>query len=233
VLSLYAIPLNQTGFVQLRQVLHQQWEQTLAPKIVLENIEENKLIGINSDREIYVSYAWGGESENWVNEIDQAFLKKGVMITRDKRDLGYKGSIREFMERIGRGKTIVVVISDKYLRSKNCMFELLQIAENKQFRDRIFPVILSDADIYDAIKRLQYIKFWEIKKKELSEAMKEVGPEHLQGIREEIDLFDNIRDEIANLTNTLQDMNTFTPEMHRDRDFQTLFDAVMNKLEEK
>jgi len=45
-------------------------------------------------------------------------------------------------------------------------------------------------------------------------------------------LFDSIRGQIAELTDTLQNMNTFTTEVHRDADFQTLFDAVMAKLEE-
>ncbi len=185
-----------------------------------------------TDQEIFISYAWNGESEKIVNEMDQAFQKRGVVIVRDKRVLGYKGSIKEFMERIGRGKGVVVVLSDKYLKSKNCMFELIQIAENKQFKDRIFPVVLSDADIYDPVKRIEYIKYWEAKKRELDAAMKSVSSENLQGIRDDMDLYDAIRDEIAGLVDILQDMNTLTPDMHRDSDFQTLFDAVMAKLEE-
>jgi hypothetical protein len=218
VLRLYAIPLEHPAFKPLRDSLQRHWRRSLAV--------------LGSEQEVFVSYAWRDESEIIVNEIDQAFQNRGIRIIRDKRDLNYKASIKEFMERIGRGKAIVVVISDKYLKSKNCVFELMQIAENQQFKDRIFPLVLSDANIYDAVKRLEYIKYWEANKKELSEAMREVSPEHLQGIREEIDLFDNIRDEIAKLTYTLQDMNTLTPDMHRDNDFQILFDAVIAKLEE-
>ena len=56
---------------------------------------------------------------------------------RDKRDLGYKGMIEDFMQEIGRGHAVVVVISDKYLKSPNCMFELVEIVKNKDVRDRI------------------------------------------------------------------------------------------------
>jgi hypothetical protein len=230
VLNLYAIPLRHAAFAPLRQTLHSQWEQTR--EVEWFKASDDKATSNTNQKEIYFSYAWLGESESIVNEIDQAFQKRGVTITRDKRDLSYKGSIKEFMERIGRGKCIVVVISDKYLKSKNCMFELIQIAENKQFNDQIFPVVLSDANIYDAVKRIEYIKYWESKKAELDAAIKSVGSENLQGIREEIDLFDDIRDEIAGLVDLLQDMNTLIPEMHRDSDFQTLYDAVMAKLDE-
>ena len=44
---------------------------------------------------------------------------------------------------------MIVVVSDKYLRSPNCMFELVEIAENQQFHDRVFPIVLVDANIYD------------------------------------------------------------------------------------
>src|SRR5512138_1764588 len=120
------------------------------------------------EQAVFISYAWGGEREAIVNQIDEALAKRGIKIIRDKRALGYKGSIKEFMERIGQGRCVIVVISDKYLRSPNCMFELVEIAENKQFHDRVFPVVLSDANIYDPIKRIEYVKHWEAKRKELA-----------------------------------------------------------------
>ena len=74
--------------------------------------------------ELFISYAWGGESEQIVNEIDKAFQQKGISLIRDKRDLGFKGMIIDFMNQIGAGKAVVVVISDKYLKSDNCIYEI-------------------------------------------------------------------------------------------------------------
>jgi hypothetical protein len=54
-----------------------------------------------------------------------------------ERDLGYKGLIKDFMRQIGRGKCAIAVISDKYLKSENCMFELVEIAKNGDFYDWI------------------------------------------------------------------------------------------------
>src|SRR5262245_11368494 len=126
------------------------------------------------EQAVFISYAWGGEREEIVNQIDQTLQNRGVKIIRDKRELGYKGSIKEFMERIGRGNCVIVVVSDKYLRSPNCMFELVEIAENKQFHNRIFPIVLSDANIYDPVRRIEYVKYWEDKISELNNAMKSV-----------------------------------------------------------
>lgn len=184
------------------------------------------------EQTVFVSYAWGGEREEIVNQIDQSLQERGINITRDKRDLGYKGSIKEFMERIGQGHCIIVVVSDKYLRSPNCMFELVEIAENKQFHDRIFPVVLTDADIYDPVKRLEYVKHWETKRSELAEAMRSVDPANLHGIREDIDMYDRIRDKVSGLTSILKDMNTLTPEMHRESNFSHLYDAIEKRIKE-
>ncbi|NWG05098.1 MAG: toll/interleukin-1 receptor domain-containing protein [Chloroflexi bacterium] len=184
----------------------------------------------DDNRQVYISYAWGGESERIVNELDADLQAKGITIIRDKRDLGFKGMIRDFMKEIGRGHAVIVVISDKYLKSPNCMFELVEIAKNKDFYDRIFPIVLADADIYNPVNRIKYIKHWEDKLKELDEAMRTVSSANLQGMREEIDSYDEIRDNISNLTFFLKDMNTLTPEMHENSDFSSIISGVEKRL---
>ena len=188
-------------------------------------------MGKNEPR-VYVSYAWGGESERIVNELDADFQASGITIIRDKRDLGYKGTISEFMQEIGRGYAIVVVISDKYLKSPNCMYELVEIANNKNIYDRIFPIVLADADIYKPTNRINYIKHWEEQIKELDEAMKTISAANQQGLTDEINSYDEIRDNISKLTYMLKDMNTLTPEMHEGSNFARLIEDVKKRLAE-
>jgi hypothetical protein len=185
---------------------------------------------MSENHQVYVSYAWGGESERIVNELDADLQAKGILVIRDKRDLGFKGMIRDFMQQIGLGYAIIVVISDKYLRSPNCMFELVEIAKNKDLYDRVFPIVLGDADIYNPVNRIKYIKHWEDKLKELDEAMRSVSAANLQGMREEIDSYDEIRDNVSNLTFFLKDMNTLTPEMHENSNFASLISALVKRL---
>lgn len=155
-----------------------------------------------------------------------------MTIVRDKRDLGFKGSIKEFMETIGEGKAVVLVISEKYLKSPNCCFELVQIAKNGAFRDRIFPIVLEDAKIYDPVDRIRYVKHWEGKQTELDAVMKQVSAANLQGFREDIDLYAEIRALLPNLMDVLKNMNALTPDLHRESGFSEIFEAVMAKLDE-
>ena len=190
-------------------------------------------IVLTANELVVISYAKGHEHEKIVDQIDESLQKRGLKIIRDKRDLGYKGSIRTFMERSGRGFCVIVVISDEYLRSSNCMFELIEIAANRQFHDRIFPIVLADADIYDPIKRIKYVKYWEQQRKALAKAMLTVDPANLKGIRDDMDLYDRIRDEISELTSVLKDMNTFAPDRHRNSDFTHIYKAIEKRLKER
>ena len=186
---------------------------------------------MTDQNEIFVSYAWGGESEQTVDELEGAFAVRGLSIVRDKKDLGYKGSIEDFEQRIGRGKAVILVISDKYLRSKHCMYELVAVAENPNLRARIFPIVLPDAKIYDAVDRLGYIQYWDTKIAELNQSIKEVSVvSNLKGVTDDLDLYDRIRDNIAELTDLLSDMNTLTPEIHATSSYNGLAEAIKAEM---
>ncbi len=182
----------------------------------------------NYENEVFISYAWGQEDEERekiVNQLDQSLQKRGLKIIRDKRDLGYKGSIRDFMTRIGEGGCVIVVLSDKYLRSKNCMYELVEIAGNKQFADRIFPIVLPDAKIYDVMERINYIEYWEQEKAELNERLRSLKDlSNVPGVHTELSDYDRFRDEIDGLTTILKNMNALSPDILRNSDFQQLYD---------
>ncbi len=180
----------------------------------------------DSEPRVFLSYAWGGESEAICDRIDAVLAEKGVRLTRDKRDLEFKGSIRDFMRSIGEGQAVIVIISDRYLKSKYCMIELLEIFRQGKFVERIFPMVLSDARIYDPVNLLDYVKYWEDKRNELDRKMRTVDQANLHGIREDLDLYDEIRDMIARLTDVLRDMLTLSPEVLRQTGFAALVEAI-------
>jgi hypothetical protein len=183
-------------------------------------------------KEVFVSYAWGGESSCIVDKLEQALRDQGITLLRDKNEVKYRDPIREFMERIGRGRCIVVVLSKKYLESKNCMFELTEIAARGDIHDRVFPFILKDANVFEALGRVSYIRYWERKKQELDSQIKEVGGENLGGIHDELDQFAKIRSTIDGLMDILADMNCPSPEQHQGSDFAELAAALQRRLAE-
>lgn len=183
---------------------------------------------------IYISHAWGGKSEEVVHEILNKFQKEGLEITFDKKDLGYRESITRFMEKLGEADAIIMVISNKYLHSEYCMFELLQIYDNKNILDRIFPIVLDEVNIAKSTDRLELVKYWEDQSNNLEIKMRELQSlSNIEGIGEDLNLYYNIRSKIAKLTSILKDINTLNIQTHQDADYTQLVNAVKNQLANK
>ena len=190
-----------------------------------------KTSAVPAGTEIFISYAWGGESEAIVNSLYTTLTAKGYNVIRDKIALGYKGNIKKFMETIGRGKCVIVVISDKYLKSENCMFEMLELQKNNKVYDRVFPIVLSDANIYDELARLNYFSYWSAKTKELNDAYTQlIDKAGTNGIVDKINLYSDIRRVIDQITVMLGEMNTLTPDLHQSTHFAELIRAIDQQL---
>ncbi|NCQ70261.1 MAG: TIR domain-containing protein, partial [Microcystis aeruginosa W13-13] len=184
------------------------------------------------NQQVYISYNWQEDSNEMANQLVQAFAAKGIEIIRDKTHTTYKDSIKNFMQQIGQGKCVVVVISDRYLKSENCMFELVEIARNGDFYQRIFPIILPDARIHKDFERIDYLKYWEDEKAKLQAKYKQIDLAKTNSILATLNLYDEIRGNIDNLTNILKDMNTLNIDLHRQSEFAAMIEVVETKLAE-
>ncbi|MBE8471235.1 TIR domain-containing protein [Streptomyces justiciae] len=222
VLTLYAIPFDHPAFGGLRSDM--QLEALRFRLAVPEPLSTEQ------SAHVYLSYSWSEESNALADQLDAAFQERGLIMVRDRRDAGYKASIGRFMERIGEGKCVILVISDAYLKSQSCLFELLQVAQHGDFRDRVFPVVLPDARIHRAKDRVAYVRYWEEQIAELDEALKSVSSANLQGFREDMDLYTEIRAQLPRLADILRDMNALTVDLHRESAFTELFEAVLARL---
>ncbi len=201
-------------------------------KTTANNLKSIPVIPKSVKKEVFISYAWGGESELIADRLEAAFGGKGISLVRDKKDLGFKGSIKGFMERIGKGFCVVALISDKYLRSENCMFELIQISKAGDFANRIFPIVLPDAvGLYKAVNRLEYIAYWELQITQLEKAIRSLNSSaNLQEAHEELNLYTEIRSLLERLVAVLKDMNTLSLDIHNDTDFEAILNAVSEKV---
>ncbi|MBN3522060.1 toll/interleukin-1 receptor domain-containing protein [Algoriphagus lutimaris] len=181
--------------------------------------------------EIFVSYAWGGESEEIVDKLDTVLQNNNLKLTRDKRDLAYQERISFFMDQIGKGKGIVVVISEKYLKSPYCMYELLEIYQNKDFESRIIPIVLSDSKIYETDSLLAYQEFWIEEKNKLDQKIKENGGDAIAVIGEEYKLFKRVVDNWGDLMTILKDINSLSTEEHLKSEFAGIIKTLKEKVQ--
>lgn len=178
--------------------------------------------------EIFISYAWRDESVTITEELDAFFQSKGITILRDNRDIGYKGLIKEYMQRLGRGKYVVVVLSDQYFKSKSCMYELLQLSRHEDFYDRIFPVTVEGTRFYEAEDALHYARYWDERVERLQEEIRSTkNIANLQGITDDLNLYVEIRQNITRILDFLRNINTHPL---KGSDFDLLFQAIQAKI---
>ena len=183
--------------------------------------------------EIYVSYAWKGESERIVDQLCQAFAIKGYKITRDKSAMAYKDSIKDFMDRIGRGRFIIAVINDKYMKSEYCMYEAYRVFQSPFFRERVFPIVLADADIFSIRGQAAYLKYWQAEYKSLEKEYRSVAdssPTMAAPMAERLRDIEVTTRFINDFMAAVSDMNVLTSQIHTDSDFDQLISAIQMRM---
>lgn len=133
-----------------------------------------------------VSYTWGDttpecrERENVVDDLCAKAAAEGRLILRDKDVLKVGDSISAFEHRIGNAQRVFVILSDKYLKSPHCMYELRDIwrtsrQEGPAFLDRVRLFTLGDAAIWETIDRIRYAAYWKKRHDELEALVHENG----------------------------------------------------------
>jgi internalin A len=131
-----------------------------------------------------VSFAWGDDSSEdarkrteIVDRLCETLGQHGWHILRDRRsgDL-----ISGFMKRSGLADRVIVVLSDKYLRSPYCMTELHSIykrsvGEKSDFLRRIILLVFADAHIGTRRDRLTYAEYWRTEFEEMEKNFRNLG----------------------------------------------------------
>lgn len=107
---------------------------------------------------IFVSYCQ--KDRVYADEIDSYFKDTNVNIVRDIREISSFNSIRQYMKSIRDMEYAILIITDNYLKSFNCMFEVMEVMKEKGFENKIFP-LLYETSIYLPIERIKYINFWQ------------------------------------------------------------------------
>jgi len=145
--------------------------------------------------QVFISYAWGDNTSagqqraKLVDDLCTTLGGQGITVRRDRDDMRPGDLISEFMNRLTDGDFILLVISDKYLRSEYCMYELFRIYRNcadkpERFLKKVIPIILPDSQLDRMIDRLQRATYWTQQEAELETVvqanLKAVGTEFYQ-----------------------------------------------------
>jgi hypothetical protein len=150
---------------------------------------EKLLPEVINEKKIFLSYC---QKDSCIANIVERVIKNRlpfISISRDIRDVKYKESFREFMQTIGEHDFVITLISDQYLKSRNCMYEVLEVMRDRNFRKKLLFIVISEkdilyyddkstsinADIYSTKGQTTYIKYWQSAKKEIENQITEIA----------------------------------------------------------
>ncbi|MGE7023345.1 toll/interleukin-1 receptor domain-containing protein [Solibacillus cecembensis] len=169
---------------------------------------------------IFISYCW--EDKVFADLIDEDFKVMGYTLTRDIRGLKFKDSIKSFMQSIGKHDFVISIISDNYLKSLNCMYEISEVMRLREYKEKMLLVILRDSDvellptesdvpeqfvanIYSMEQQINYITYWENKEADylimISKITQEISKiQPLQELKRIKNISSNVSDFLADIS---------------------------------
>ena len=210
-----------------------------------------------STSSVAISYSWSeeksGPNAGAVDQFCTALKSAGVLVRRDLESLKPGDDIRAFRRSIGAADFLCVFLSDDYLRSKNCMYELLVAWQRSRddadgFRRRVKVWIMpGTSPIHQVGTRISWLKHWEDEFEEVEPFLKEhaaskLSTDSIAEIRRTGEIADNIDAILAFVANTLSAGNAAEYETwirqefpHAggtdDRDLTVVFERTASEIE--
>lgn len=192
---------------------------------VIYLMDENKLFPqIVNETKLFLSYC---QKDSCIADLIDKKLGpqlKYTKITRDIRDTNYKDSFNEFMNSIDQHDFVLTLVSDKYLKSRNCMYEVVQTLKSNRYKDKLHFIIISDQDkkyysesddigakIYNILGQAEYIKYWQTQYEDISESIAQVNdPSLTVKLSEELNIIKKIQIDIQEFMAYLKDAKGIT-----------------------
>lgn len=152
--------------------------------VQIKQVEEKK-------KRIFLSYCQkDSDIADLIEEKLTPYIQQNYGISRDVRDVAYKESFRKFMESIQEHEFVIMILSDHYMKSLNCMFEMLEVFKDSNYGKKLLFFVLSEedgkyyktpnagniaADIYSTDGQTKYILYWKEELRKVDMQIQQIG----------------------------------------------------------
>jgi TIR domain. len=204
----------------------------------------------SQEKRIFISYSW--TNKDIADIIDEDFSKLGYPLTRDERDIRYKDSIKEFMQQIGKHDFVIMLISDSYLKSENCMYEVMEVIRDREYKKKILMIVLADedkkfyknyeklmaeepafnalkvgAEIYSSSGRIGYTEYWETCENEMIEQIARIQNDinKIQPLKEQKRI-NNISNNISDFLDGLRDWKAVSLQSLKETNYAEIINCL-------
>lgn len=187
-----------------------------------------------------------------VNIVEEKLKEneKRLAIFRDIREVEYRDKFSEFMQTISDKDFVLSIVSDRYLKSRNCMYEMSELMRDRKYESKLLFIIVSDSDkkyylsedlpddekqgvgahIYDMGQQTEYIMYWQEKEQEMKNAIEKINdPVISRNQISELEVIKTIELKIRDLMNTLFDRKGISFEEMVNTNFIDIMNIIRNK----
>lgn len=174
--------------------------------------------------EIFLSHCWSDKSE--AEKIYSNLSQVGVKVKMDNHALNYKDSIVSFMESIRDSDFAILLISDYYLKSKNCLYEVLNLLKEKSYDNKVLPIILPSGKIYTPTDRITYLKYWTEQRDNLDNLLKSVNPVDAIDLYADLKIISNITESIDSFLKKITNNVNITLNDLEQQGYRQIFEKI-------
>lgn len=173
---------------------------------------------------IFISYSWS--DKKIADEIESDLSQFQLNLVRDVRDIEYKSSITSFMEKIRDTDFAILLVSEDYLKSKNCLKEVIHLLKEKEYKHKILPIIIDDPSIYDAEGRVLYTRYWLEEKNKLEELINSLPATAIIDEIQELKALENISSNINEFLSYISDIKNVTFSELKNESYKSLIESI-------
>jgi tetratricopeptide (TPR) repeat protein len=173
---------------------------------------------------VFISYSWS--TQKIAEKIFQDLTLVGLSVLKDNHEIKYTDKISDFMISIKKADYALFVINDGYLKSKNCLFEVLEHLKDDSAWEKTLPIVFSDTKIHSVIDRIAYVNYWESQTEKISEALRQINPVNATEAYKELKQYQDITASIDGFLAKISDTLHITPE----RLFELNYEPIISKI---
>jgi tetratricopeptide (TPR) repeat protein len=174
--------------------------------------------------EIFLSYSW--TNKNIADKIYYDLTFVGFNVIKDDHTLKYTDRLPYFMKEIRKADFAMLLICDSYLKSINCMTEVMQLEKDDDAWNKILPVICRDTKFYEVLDRIQYVSYWQEKSDTIESALKSIDPINATALYQDLKSYRDITQNIDSFLTNLKEQLNVSPEILFEKYYSLLTERV-------
>ena len=184
--------------------------------------------------ETYITYKWEDQSLKFVDEIEGKLNSiPPIRVVRDKNFIHYGDSIEKFMDELRQGDIVVMVLSDQYLYSLNCMYEMSGLFDDETCVEKVCPVMV-DTSIRDSNYYLELYSHWKNEQSKLDKIIHDSNYDDkiIEPIRKDLHKVENIIKCLPRLFEYCREINAPDAETMRKNGYAELVSRITERANE-